>query len=240
MRNELDRSSGNESRSSTGRGACSSSARCAGRRHTAASGSGTIRSDVAGDPDLLNITRPEIIERIHRDYFAAGADIATTNTFTATTIGQADYAFDADVVWEMNLEGARIARRDRGRGAEPVRRRLDRPAQRRAVALAARRRPDLPRGDVRSGLRGIRAPDPRAEGGRRRPPADRDHLRHAELEGGDRGRARRRAGHSAVALVHRRRPERPQPLRPDRRRILDVGRACEAARRRRQLLARRQ
>src|SRR6059058_1847891 len=67
--------------------------------------------DVAGDPDLLNITRPEIIERIHRDYFAAGADIATTNTFTATTIGQADYAFDADVVWEMNAEGARLARR---------------------------------------------------------------------------------------------------------------------------------
>jgi 5-methyltetrahydrofolate--homocysteine methyltransferase len=67
--------------------------------------------DVAGDPDLLNITRPEIIERIHRDYFAAGADIATTNTFTATTIGQADYGFGADVVREMNLEGARIARR---------------------------------------------------------------------------------------------------------------------------------
>jgi 5-methyltetrahydrofolate--homocysteine methyltransferase len=67
--------------------------------------------DVAGDPDLLNITRPEIIERIHRDYFAAGADVATTNTFTATTIGQADYGFGADVVREMNLEGARIARR---------------------------------------------------------------------------------------------------------------------------------
>ena len=67
--------------------------------------------DVAGDPDLLNITRPGVVERIHRDYFAAGADIATTNTFTATTIGQADYAFDADVVWGMNLEGARIARR---------------------------------------------------------------------------------------------------------------------------------
>jgi len=67
--------------------------------------------DVAGDPDLLNITRPEIVERIHRDYFAAGADIATTNTFTATTIGQADYGFGAEVVREMNLEGARIARR---------------------------------------------------------------------------------------------------------------------------------
>src|SRR4051794_5011927 len=67
--------------------------------------------DVGGDPDVLNITRPEIIERIHRDYFAAGADIATTNTFTATTIGQADYGFGADVVREMNLQGARIARR---------------------------------------------------------------------------------------------------------------------------------
>src|SRR3954452_8969351 len=67
--------------------------------------------DVAGDPDLLNITRPEVVSRIHDDYFAAGADIATTNTFTATTIGQADYAFDADVVHEMNLEGARLARR---------------------------------------------------------------------------------------------------------------------------------
>jgi 5-methyltetrahydrofolate--homocysteine methyltransferase len=67
--------------------------------------------DVAGDPDLLNITRPEVVTRIHNDYFDAGADIATTNTFTATTIGQADYAFDADVVREMNLEGARLARR---------------------------------------------------------------------------------------------------------------------------------
>ncbi|HZS24781.1 MAG TPA: methionine synthase [Gaiellaceae bacterium] len=66
--------------------------------------------DVAGDPDLLNLTRPDIVARIHDDYFAAGADIATTNTFTATTIGQADYAFDAAVVREMNVEGARLAR----------------------------------------------------------------------------------------------------------------------------------
>src|SRR6476646_191699 len=66
--------------------------------------------DVAGDPDLLNVTRPEVVTRIHNDYFEAGADIATTNTFTATTIGQADYAFGPDVVREMNLEGARLAR----------------------------------------------------------------------------------------------------------------------------------
>jgi 5-methyltetrahydrofolate--homocysteine methyltransferase len=65
--------------------------------------------DVAGDPDLLNITRPEVVLGIHRDYFAAGADIATTNTFTATTIGQADYALE-DAAYEMSLDGARLAR----------------------------------------------------------------------------------------------------------------------------------
>src|SRR5712691_7825909 len=66
--------------------------------------------DVAGDPDLLNITRPDVVARIHDEYFAAGADIATTNTFTATTIGQSDYALE-DAVYEMNVEGARLARR---------------------------------------------------------------------------------------------------------------------------------
>src|SRR5215831_10914554 len=66
--------------------------------------------DVAGDPDLLNLTQPELISRIHGEYFAAGADLATTNTFTATTIGQADYGLDARVVEEMNLAGARLAR----------------------------------------------------------------------------------------------------------------------------------
>jgi 5-methyltetrahydrofolate--homocysteine methyltransferase len=65
--------------------------------------------DVKGDPDLLNLTRPEIVEGVHRAYFEAGADIATTNTFTATSIGQADYALEA-AVRDMNLEGARIAR----------------------------------------------------------------------------------------------------------------------------------
>src|SRR5213080_194090 len=65
--------------------------------------------DVAGDPDLLNLTRPEVVLDIHRRYFAAGADIATTNTFTATRIGQADYEL-GDVAAEMSLEGARLAR----------------------------------------------------------------------------------------------------------------------------------
>jgi 5-methyltetrahydrofolate--homocysteine methyltransferase len=65
--------------------------------------------DVAGDPDLLNLTRPDVVLDIHRQYFAAGADIATTNTFTATAIGQGDYALEPHVR-EMNLEGARLAR----------------------------------------------------------------------------------------------------------------------------------
>src|SRR5204862_2701548 len=65
--------------------------------------------DVAGDPDLLNLTRPDVVRDIHRRYFEAGADIETTNTFTATRIGQADYALQ-DVAAEMSLEGAKLAR----------------------------------------------------------------------------------------------------------------------------------
>ncbi|HEY2549974.1 MAG TPA: methionine synthase [Streptosporangiaceae bacterium] len=65
--------------------------------------------DVTGDPDLLNLTRPDHILRVHRAYLAAGADITTTNTFTATSIGQADYGL-ASSVREMNLAGARLAR----------------------------------------------------------------------------------------------------------------------------------
>jgi len=65
--------------------------------------------DVAGDPDLLNLTKPELVLGIHRAYLEAGADITTTNTFTATSIGQADYGLE-EAVYEMNLEGARLAR----------------------------------------------------------------------------------------------------------------------------------
>jgi 5-methyltetrahydrofolate--homocysteine methyltransferase len=65
--------------------------------------------DVAGDPDLLNLTRPDVVLAIHRAYLDAGADLTTTNTFTATSIGQADYGLE-DVVYELNLEGARLAR----------------------------------------------------------------------------------------------------------------------------------
>jgi 5-methyltetrahydrofolate--homocysteine methyltransferase len=65
--------------------------------------------EVAGDPDLLNLTRPDLVLDIHREYLAAGADVTTTNTFTATSIGQGDYGLEA-AVHEMNVAGARLAR----------------------------------------------------------------------------------------------------------------------------------
>ncbi len=65
--------------------------------------------DVTGDPDLLNLTRPDVILDVHRQYLAAGADITTTNTFTATSIAQADYGLES-LVRDMNLRGAQLAR----------------------------------------------------------------------------------------------------------------------------------
>ena len=65
--------------------------------------------DLTGDPDLLNLTRPDVVLDTHRQYLAAGADITTTNTFTATSIGQADYGLQS-LVREMNLSGAQLAR----------------------------------------------------------------------------------------------------------------------------------
>jgi 5-methyltetrahydrofolate--homocysteine methyltransferase len=65
--------------------------------------------DVHGDPDLLNLTRPDLILDVHRQYLAAGADITTTNTFTSTPIAQGDYGLEK-LVRDMNLRGAELAR----------------------------------------------------------------------------------------------------------------------------------
>src|SRR6476659_4737052 len=59
--------------------------------------------DVQGDQDLLNLTQPDIVEAVHRAYFDAGADVTSTNTFTATSIGQADYGLEASA-YDMSLE----------------------------------------------------------------------------------------------------------------------------------------
>ena len=65
--------------------------------------------DLKGNNDLLSVTKPELIQDIHRRYFEAGADIAETNTFSSTTIAQADYGMEA-LAYELNVEGARVAR----------------------------------------------------------------------------------------------------------------------------------
>jgi 5-methyltetrahydrofolate--homocysteine methyltransferase len=73
-----------------------------------------------GDNDILCITRPDIIADLHDQYYAAGADISETNTFSATSIAQADYELQG-AVRDINLAGARIAREvaDRWTAKEP-------------------------------------------------------------------------------------------------------------------------
>lgn len=62
-----------------------------------------------GNNDILSLTRPDIIKDIHRQYLAAGADILETNTFSATTIAQADYKLE-DAVYDINYWSAKIAK----------------------------------------------------------------------------------------------------------------------------------
>ena len=66
-------------------------------------------SSLKGNNDLLNLTRPDIIFEIHKEYLAAGADIIETNTFSGTTIAQADYQLE-DAVYDINFQGAKLAR----------------------------------------------------------------------------------------------------------------------------------
>ncbi|CAK7258431.1 MULTISPECIES: methionine synthase [unclassified Shinella] len=70
-----------------------------------------------GNNDLLTLTQPAAIEDIHYRYALAGADILETNTFSSTTIAQADYGME-DMVYELNRDGARLARRAGLRAAE--------------------------------------------------------------------------------------------------------------------------
>jgi 5-methyltetrahydrofolate--homocysteine methyltransferase len=67
------------------------------------------KKDVKGNNDLLNLTQPNLIKSIHRQYLDAGADIIETNTFNSTTISLADYGMEA-LVHELNVAGAKNAR----------------------------------------------------------------------------------------------------------------------------------
>lgn len=65
--------------------------------------------ELKGNNDILSLTRPDIIQEIHEEYLEAGADIIETNTFSGTSIAQADYELQ-DIVYELNFESARIAK----------------------------------------------------------------------------------------------------------------------------------
>lgn len=69
-----------------------------------------VAGELKGNNDLLSITRPDIIEEIHRQYYQAGSDIVETNTFSGTTIAQADYKLEHRVR-DINIESAKLAKR---------------------------------------------------------------------------------------------------------------------------------
>jgi len=68
-----------------------------------------FRRDIRGNNDLLILTQPKAIENIHAAYLRAGADIVATNTFSSTSIAQADYEM-SELAYELNREGAKLAR----------------------------------------------------------------------------------------------------------------------------------
>jgi 5-methyltetrahydrofolate--homocysteine methyltransferase len=73
--------------------------------------------DLKGNNDLLSLTRPDVIEKIHSEYFASGADIVETNTFNSTAISQADYGTES-LVADLNVAAAAAARRAAAKAQE--------------------------------------------------------------------------------------------------------------------------
>jgi 5-methyltetrahydrofolate--homocysteine methyltransferase len=80
-----------------------------------------LPGQMKGNNDILCLTRPDVVAELHEAYYAAGADISETNTFSATVIAQDDYRLDAQAVRDINLAGARLAREaaDRWTAKEP-------------------------------------------------------------------------------------------------------------------------
>ena len=203
--------------------------------------------DLRGDNDLLALTRPDIVRAIHDAYLEAGADIVETNTFTATSIAQADYGLEGVVRRDQRGRGpTRPGSRGcvRGARARPPALclwgdRTDEPVR---VHLAGRRRPRCPERPVRRSRGGLRRGRRWAGRGRRGPPRRRDDLRHAQCEGGDlRHRRALRAARVPPAtddLGHDHRRQRPDAVGPDPRGVLALDPPRSSVQRRAQLRAR--
>jgi 5-methyltetrahydrofolate--homocysteine methyltransferase len=102
-------------------------------------------SPVAGNNDLLNLTRPDIIKKIHTDYFNAGSDMVETNTFSATTIAQADYEME-NLAAEIAAEARawRVRRPMRWKRKPETRRLCAAPSARPTAPCRSRRMSKIP------------------------------------------------------------------------------------------------
>ncbi len=173
--------------------------------------------DLRGNSDLLCLTQPAAVAAVHAGYLDAGADILSTNSFTATRIAQADYGFDAETVRDLNVAAARLARdaADAAEAATPDRPRFV------AGSLGPTNRTASMSSDVGDpAARSVtweelevayREVGRRPARGRRGHPADRDDLRHAQRQGGDR--------RGPVAVRRDRRARAADHLGDDRRRL---------------------
>ena len=143
--------------------------------------------DLKNNGELLSLTRPDVIRDIHEGYLAAGADIIETNTFGATRIAQDDYGLgDLAARDEPRLgpAGARGGRQVRHARQAALRRRRARPHAQDRQHQPGCERPGRAQRRLRAAARGLLRAGRGAGRGRRGPAAGRDHLRHAQRQGG--------------------------------------------------------
>ncbi|MGY4448101.1 hypothetical protein ACVWZR_002761 [Bradyrhizobium sp. i1.3.1] len=202
--------------------------------------------DLRGNNDLLILTQPQAIEDIHAAYLRAGADIVATNTFSTTSIAQADYDL-TDIVYEMAREGARLA----GNAARRIEAEDGKPRFVAGAIGPTNRTASISPDVSNPGYRAVTFDDLRKSYGEQingmldggcRSAAGRDHLRHAERQGGalcDRGnhrRARHRRARDGVGHHHRQ--IGPPAVGPDAGSVLEFGAARKTRHHRLQLRAR--
>ena len=169
-------------------------------------------TDLKGNNDILWLTRPDVVREIHEAYLEAGADIVETNTFTATSIAQADYGL-GHLAYEINVAAAEIARGARGRDRSAIRSGCARRRHDRAAHQSLSFSPKVDDPSFRAVTfdevqdRVLRA-DPRPHRRRRRRALARDDVRHAQPQGvpgrprgGLRGRRAARAVMISVTII---------------------------------------
>ena len=185
--------------------------------------------DLKGDNELLSLVRPDVIAEIHRQYLEAGADVIETNTFGATSIAQGDYDLP-ELAYELNLVSARLAREACDAYSTPDKPRFVAGAlgpQPKTASISPDVNDRRAQRHLRRAARGLCRAAERPARRRHRHRPDRNHLRHAQRQGRDlrhRGsvRAARHppAGHD---LRDRHRRLGPDPVRPDRGSLLELG-----------------